>query len=79
MLECHIVTAGLCVDDASEVSPVNQVVIDLAAGAADSRAPGFEMDSFVHEVRAFDRHLTASKKIYQSEAVLSVLSCKLIA
>jgi hypothetical protein len=44
-------------------------VIDLVAGAAVCRVPSFEVDSFVNEVRALDRHLSAISKADQSEAV----------
>jgi hypothetical protein len=32
--------------------------------------PGLEVDSFVHEVRTFDRHLPACGKVDQSEVIL---------
>ena len=51
------------------MSPVDQAVIDLVTGAAVWVVPGFEVDSFVHEIRALDRHLSASSKVDQSEAV----------
>jgi hypothetical protein len=49
------------------VSSVNQVVIDLIEGVSISGVPGLEVDSFVHEVRTFDRHLPACGKVDQSE------------
>jgi hypothetical protein len=58
----------LYVDDVS-VSPVDQAVIDLVAGAAVWRLPCFEVDSFVQEVRSLDRYLSASSKADQSEAI----------
>jgi hypothetical protein len=54
------------------VSPVDQAVIDLVAGAAVWRVPGFEVDSFVHEIRALDRHLSADFAD-QSEAVCTIM------
>jgi hypothetical protein len=45
----------LHVDDVRKVSPDDQAVIDLVAIEAVWRIPGFEVDSFVHEVRALDR------------------------
>jgi hypothetical protein len=44
-------------------------LIDLVAGAAVWRVPGFEVDSFVHEVRALDRHLSASRKVDKSDFI----------
>jgi hypothetical protein len=52
-----------------EVSLVEQAVTDLVAGAAVWRVPSFEVNLFVHEVRYFDRYLSASSKVDQSEAV----------
>jgi hypothetical protein len=49
------------------VSLVEQAVIDLVAGAAVWRVSGFQVDSFVHKVRAPDRHLLPAAKIGQSE------------
>jgi hypothetical protein len=60
------------VDDVGEVSPVDQAVIDLFASAAVWRVPGFEVDSFVHEVRALDRHLSINRRPFSF-----VLSCRL--
>jgi hypothetical protein len=59
----------LYVDNVRDVSSVDQAVIDLVAGAAVWRVPGFEVDSFEHELRALDRHLSVSSKVHQSEAV----------
>jgi hypothetical protein len=61
----------LYVNIVREVSPIVQAVIDLVSSAAVWRVTGFEVDSFVHEVRALDRHLSASSKVDQLEAVLS--------
>jgi hypothetical protein len=44
-------------------------VIDLVEGVSIWGVPGLEEDSFVHEVRTFDRHLPACGKIDQSEAI----------
>jgi hypothetical protein len=54
----------LYVNDARKVSPV-----DLVAGGAVWRMPGFEVDFFVHEVRYLGRHLSASSKVDQSEVI----------
>jgi hypothetical protein len=45
------------------------IVIDLVANATVWRVPGFEVDSFVHEVRALDLDLSARGKIDHSKAV----------
>jgi hypothetical protein len=49
------------------MSSVGQAVIDLVEGVW--RVPDLEVDSFVHEVRIFDRHLPACGKVEQSEAI----------
>jgi hypothetical protein len=51
------------------VSSVEQAVIDLVKGVPIWGVPGLEVDSFVHEVRTFDRHLPACDKVDQSEAI----------
>jgi hypothetical protein len=53
--------------DVRKVSSVDQAVIDLVEGVSIWR--GLEVDSFVHEVRSFDRHLSACGKVDQSEAI----------
>jgi hypothetical protein len=44
-------------------------VIDLVEGVPIWGVPGLEVDSFVHEVRTFDRHLPVCGKVDQSEAI----------
>jgi hypothetical protein len=51
------------------MSLVNQAVIDLVEGVSIWGVPGLEVDSYVHEVRTFDRHLPACGKVSQSEAI----------
>jgi hypothetical protein len=51
------------------VSSVDQAVFDLVEGVAIWGVPGLEVDSFVHEVRTFDRHLPACGNVDQSEAI----------
>jgi hypothetical protein len=51
------------------VSSVDQAVIDLFEGVSIWGVPGLEVDSLVHEVRTFDRHLPTSGKVDQSEAI----------
>jgi hypothetical protein len=51
------------------VSSVDQAVIDLVEGVFIWGVPGLEVDSFVHEVRIFDRHLPDCGKVDQSEAI----------
>jgi hypothetical protein len=51
------------------VSSVDQAVIDLVEGVSIWGVPGLEVDSFVHEVGTFDRHLPACSKVDQSEAI----------
>jgi hypothetical protein len=51
------------------VSSVDQAVIDLVEGVFTWGVPGLEVDSFVHKVRTFDRHLPACSKVDQSEAI----------
>jgi hypothetical protein len=55
--------------DVRKVSSVDQAVIDLAEGVSIWGVPGLEVDSFVHEVRTFDRNLPACGKVDQSEAI----------
>jgi hypothetical protein len=45
----------------------DQAVIDLVVSIWG--VLGFEVDSFVHEVRTFDRHLPACGKVDQYEAI----------
>jgi hypothetical protein len=63
------VFTSLYVDEVREVPSVDQAVIDLVAGARVWRVSGFEVHSFMHEVRALDHHLSASSKVYQSDSV----------
>jgi hypothetical protein len=52
------------------MSFVDQPVIDLVEGLSIWGVPGLEVDSFVHEeVRTFDRHVPACRKVDQSEAI----------
>jgi hypothetical protein len=51
------------------MSSVDQAVIDLVEGVYIWGVPDLEVDSFVHEVRTFDRHLAACCKVYQSEDI----------
>jgi hypothetical protein len=51
------------------MSSVDQTVIDLVEGVSIWGVPGLEVDSFVHEVRTFDRHLPACGKVDQSEVI----------
>jgi hypothetical protein len=44
-------------------------VIDLVEGVSIWGVPGLKVDSFVLEVRTFDRHLPACGKVDQSEAI----------
>jgi hypothetical protein len=53
------------------MSSVNQAVIDLVEGVSIWGVPGLEVDSFVHEVRTFDRHLPACDKMDQSDVIFS--------
>jgi hypothetical protein len=48
------------------VSSVDQAVIDLVKGVSIWGVPGLKVDSFVLEVRTFDRHLPACGKVDQS-------------
>jgi hypothetical protein len=48
---------------------VSSVKIDLVEGVSIWGVPGFEVDSFVLEVRTFVRHLPACGKFDQSEAI----------
>jgi hypothetical protein len=57
-------------------------VIDLVESLSIWGVPDLEVDSFVHEVRTFDRHLPACVKVDQSEAIFictlmqAVLACR---
>jgi hypothetical protein len=51
------------------VSSVDQAVIDLVESVSTWGVPGLEVDSFVHEVRTFDRYLPAWGKVDQLEAI----------
>jgi hypothetical protein len=42
-----------------KVSSVDQAVIVLVEVVSTWGVPGLEVDSFVHEIRTFDRHLPA--------------------
>jgi hypothetical protein len=53
--------------DVRKVSFVEKAVIDLVEGVSIWGVPGLEVDSFVHEVRTFDRHLPACGKVDQSD------------
>jgi hypothetical protein len=55
--------------DIRKVSSIDQAVIDLVEGVSIEGVPSFEVDSFVHEVHTFDRHLPACGKVDQSEAI----------
>jgi hypothetical protein len=56
--------------DVRKVSSVDQAVIDLVEGVSIWGLPGLEVDSFVHEVRIFDRHSPTCGKVDQSHAIL---------
>jgi hypothetical protein len=45
--------------DVRKVTYVDQAVIDLVESVSIWGVPGLEVDSFVHEVRTFDRHFSA--------------------
>jgi hypothetical protein len=64
------------VDDIRAVSPVDQAVIDPIAGVASWRVPGFEVDTFVHELRTIDHHLSASSIAFGNNYSF-LLSCRL--
>jgi hypothetical protein len=49
-----------------DVKKVSSVVVEVVSIWGE---PGLEMDSFVHEVRTFDRHLPACGKVDQSEVI----------
>jgi hypothetical protein len=51
------------------VSSFDQAVIDLVEGLSIWGVPGLKVDSFVLEVRIFDRDLPACGKVDQSEAI----------
>jgi hypothetical protein len=51
------------------VSSVDQALNQLVEGVSIWRVPDLEVDSFVHEVRTFDRHLPTCVKVDQSEAI----------
>jgi hypothetical protein len=55
--------------DVRKVSSVDQAVIDLVEDVPIWGVPGLEVDSYVHEVRTFDRHLPACDKVDQSEVI----------
>jgi hypothetical protein len=55
--------------DVRKVSSVDQAVIDQVEGVSIWGVPGLEVDSIVHEVRTFDRHVPACGKVDQSEAI----------
>jgi hypothetical protein len=57
--------------DVTKVSSVDQAVIDLVESVSIWGVAGLEVDSFVHEVRTFDRHLPACGKLDQSEAIFN--------
>jgi hypothetical protein len=46
-----------------------EAVIDLVESVSIWGVPGLEVDSFLHEVRTFDRLLPACSKVDQSEAI----------
>jgi hypothetical protein len=60
--------------DVRKVSSVDQV-IDLVEGVSIWGVPGLEVDSFVHEVRSFDRHLPACGKVDQ---IVAIFICTLM-
>jgi hypothetical protein len=45
------------------MSSDNKAVIDLVENVSIWGVPGLEVDSFVHEVRTFDRNLPACDKV----------------
>jgi hypothetical protein len=49
--------------DFRKLSFVDQAVIDMVKGVSIWGVPGLEMESFVYEVRTFDRHLPACGKV----------------
>jgi hypothetical protein len=51
------------------MATVDQPVIDLVEAVSIWGVLGLEVDSFVHEVRTFDRHVPACRKVDQSEAI----------
>jgi hypothetical protein len=55
--------------DVKKLSSVDQAVINLVEGVSIWGVPGSEVNSFVHEVRTFDRHLPACGKVKKSEAI----------
>jgi hypothetical protein len=58
------------------VSSVDQAVIDLVEGVSIWGVPGLKVDSFVHELRAFDRHLPACGKV-DHEAIFILMQAGL--
>jgi hypothetical protein len=48
--------------DVRKESSFDQAVIDLVEGVSIWVVPGLEVDSIVHEVRIFDRHLPACRQ-----------------
>jgi hypothetical protein len=55
--------------DVRKLSSADQTVIDLIESVSIWGAPGLKVDSFVHEVRTFGRHLPACGKVDHSEAI----------
>jgi hypothetical protein len=55
--------------DVRKVSSVDQAVIDLIEGMSIWAVPGLDVDSFVPEVRIFDRHMPACGIVNQSETI----------
>jgi hypothetical protein len=51
------------------MSSGDKAVIDLVEDLSIWGVPGLVVDSFVHEVRTFDRYLPACDKIVQSESI----------
>jgi hypothetical protein len=65
---CHVLPHVTNRHNVRIVSSVDQAVIDLVEGVSWG-VSNFEVDSFVHEVRTFDRHLPVCYKVDQSEAI----------
>jgi hypothetical protein len=55
--------------DVRKVSSVDKAVIDLVEGGSICGVPSLDVDSFVHEIRTFERHLPAYGKVDQSEVI----------
>jgi hypothetical protein len=51
------------------MSSVDQAVIGLVEGVSIWEVSVLKVDSFVHKIRTFDRHLPACGKVDQSEAI----------